>query len=1096
MTPGSYAKSVTAFGREYIAISDKFHGSDIAFQWDGVNLNRVTQDGPGTPPVCASVALSSVGLASTGSVVITPVECDPAGLSGGNFTSINIFTSSSITGVSVGNAVVISGCTGTAAPMNGTWIVLSFYTSPPYSTNLIIVSASLPSTTTVQTGATATVPAGVLIRQGNIVTATTAAAHSLQVGYQVQIAGVPSEAIGGGITSIVINNESLPGLATVTTANAHGLSPGSQVNITAVTAVAIGSGISAMSRAGGITTVTTVSANGLTPGASVVIAGSTVAAGTGGFDGTWPVLTVNPVLNQFTFAQTTQTDATAGVGSATLNLAWPIPDTPEPTFFEVIEAPTPTTFQVQVNYSDGTWATGTVSYPWDGIFFVTAIISPTVFQYKQYGPDANSNVSSGTSVTPNGQAAPGTRQCQVLFLTNQGYITRPSPPVSFVTNGGQYISVSNIPIGPSNIVARILAFTGAFGGSFFYIPVPAQANGQQVSTATQINDNTTTTALLDFGDPTLYASLGLSIPGNTPAAQIVLDGALGFGFYASRLVTWGQRNRIQNLLNLSFDGGALPSSPTIPTGWTPNATGAGGALAAGHWNPGWAISAVSPQGIHQPFYEDAYGAPIATPNATYTLRCWLVGGGGTNTVVVKISSVSVSFNSTATVSTVGSGGAWVTANFTTAMPVTIPTDMILTITGTVGVLIDEISIIYAQSPYLDNIMFGSYIDNPEAFDGLSGKFGASQDTRKIMDFGIIRQSMNFLTQDPSGRLHQVSDNGTTEPSGWTVNEIASDCGVLSAFGLTKSQADDNSASGGEEWISWISISGARIFGGDQPWKISQEIQPNWDAISEYYSPSSWALNDPVSRTLYFGVPDAASTGAPTVIYIMSYRQLDTATQIATSPPIRVGFSGKLIATDHTRKWSPWRRAVNGAALMYRQPAPGPGGLPPEALSVVLMGGNGAAPGVSAGYGNVYTLSPAKLTDDDYGQVNPYYTIAFLPSRDQEEALHCQDSKGNMVPLGGMRKLLQFVTAYIPGTGNMTLTYFSNSLTNPWALTTTRALTANPKYDLEFGGGSAIGQRIAIKFASSPASGTDNGFSLQRVTAVLKHAERLQVRGAV
>jgi hypothetical protein len=1028
--------------------------------------------------------------------VITPVECDPAGLSGGNFTSINIFTSSSIAGVTVGNAIVISGCTGASAPMNGTWIVLSIFPSPPYSTNLIIVSASLPGTTVFQTGVTATVPAGVLIRQGNIVTATTAAAHHLQVGYQAQIAGVPAEAIGGGVASIVINNESLPGLATVTTASAHGLSPGAQVNITAVTAVAIGGGISAMSRAGGITTVTTASANNLTPGASVVIGASTVASGTGGFNGTWPVLTVNPVLNQFTFAQTTQTDAVAGVGSATLNLAWPIPDTPEPTFFEVIEAPTPTTFQVQVNYSDGTWATGTVSYPWDGIFFVTAIISSTVFQYKQYGPDANSNVTSGTSVTPNGQAAPGTRQCQILYLTNQGYITRPSPPVTFVTNGGQYISVSNIPIGPSNVIARILAFTGAFGGAFFYIAVPGQANGQQVSTATQINDNTTTTVLLDFSDNTLYASLGLSIPGNTPAAQIVIDGALGFGFYASRLVTWGQRNRLQNLLNLSFDGGALPSSPTIPTGWTPNASGAGGALAAGHWNPGWAISAVSPDGIYQSFYQDYLGDPIATPNTQYKLRCWVVGGGGTNHVVLTISSASTSFSSTATATTVGGGGAWIEALFTNPMPVTIPTDMILTITGTVGVLVDEISIIYAQSPYLDTIMYGSYTDNPEAFDGVSGKFGASQDTRKMMDFGIIRQSMNFLTQDPSGRLHQVSDNGTTEPAGWTVNEIASDCGVLSAFGLTKSQADDNSASGGEEWMAWASISGARIFGGDQPYKISQEIQPNWDLISEYYSPSSWALNDPVSRTLYFGVPDQSSTGAPTVIYTMSYRQLDTASQIAASAPIHAGLSGKLVATDHTRKWSPWRRPINGASLMYRQAVTGPGGLPPESLSVVLMGGNGATPGASAGFGNVYTLSAAKLTDDDYGIVAPYYTTYFFVTHDQEQTLRCQDGTGNQVPLGAMRKLLQYVTAYVPGTGQIVLTYFCDALTNPWALTTTRTLTANPKYDLECGGGSAIGQRIAIRFATIPNTGqTDNGFSLQHVVACLKRAERMLVRGA-
>src|ERR1035441_8366263 len=43
--PGSYAKSATMFGREFIGISDTLHGATVPLQWDGVNLDRVTQDG-------------------------------------------------------------------------------------------------------------------------------------------------------------------------------------------------------------------------------------------------------------------------------------------------------------------------------------------------------------------------------------------------------------------------------------------------------------------------------------------------------------------------------------------------------------------------------------------------------------------------------------------------------------------------------------------------------------------------------------------------------------------------------------------------------------------------------------------------------------------------------------------------------------------------------------------------------------------------------------------------------------------------------------------------------------------------------------------
>ncbi|MGH9639022.1 MAG: hypothetical protein ACRD3Y_03095, partial [Bryobacteraceae bacterium] len=65
-TPGSYAKSVTAFGREYIAISDGLHGADVPLQYDGTNLDRMTQDGPGAPPQVISLALPSVAMALGG----------------------------------------------------------------------------------------------------------------------------------------------------------------------------------------------------------------------------------------------------------------------------------------------------------------------------------------------------------------------------------------------------------------------------------------------------------------------------------------------------------------------------------------------------------------------------------------------------------------------------------------------------------------------------------------------------------------------------------------------------------------------------------------------------------------------------------------------------------------------------------------------------------------------------------------------------------------------------------------------------------------------------------------------------------------------
>jgi len=420
------------------------------------------------------------------------------------------------------------------------------------------------------------------------------------------------------------------------------------------------------------------------------------------------------------------------------------------------------------------------------------------------------------------------------------------------------------------------------------------------------------------------------------------------------------------------------------------------------------------------------------------------------------------------------------------MPIQIPSDMRLTLTWTGTPIIDEISIIYRDNPYLDTVLFASYVANPEGFDGVTGKFGSLDDPHKVMDIADIRETLYFLTQEPSGRLHETSDNGVTEPAGWAVNQVAANCGLLSAFGLTKSQADDSSAAGGEEWFAWASSSGARIFGGQEPWKISQEIQPDWGNINPAYNSAVFALNDPVARRLYFGIPSTvASANAPlgskgtaSLLYVMDYRGLNTASEIGNTGPIRISLSGRLSATDHSRKWTRWTTPFNGAALMFRQ-----AGI----LQPVFFAGNAWTPGAQQSTGEVYILgASSKLTDDDYGQINPYYTTFFMPSHDQEQAMQ----------LGGGRKLLVYVQAFIAGVGNVTITPLCDALANPWAFVGTRALNSAPIYDLEWPGGNAQAQRIALKFASVPVTGTDNSFNLQKVVATLRRATHLPVRGAV
>lgn len=1164
--PGSYAKSATMFGREFIGFSDGLHGTTAALQWDGINLDRVTQDGPAATATVTSVAPTSAQLVASPNTLTRNGNIVTANIAAPVIPPLQIGYQAQISNVPDSNSTTVNQENSSPEPSgqvtSGDWSFVSNNWRSNFNPGTSPLSAwaagnfgfNIPSNATIlgavigfqvygqsattgtvaqvalwQTGAqigTAKSPATPINAFPAVTPVTYGSAGDLwgasltpsivndpSFGFAVSIAAdsvrvflfgpftvtVYYTLSGSGtvaqITSIVVDNEQFPGLALVTTDEPHGLAPEEYVSIVGVEPADIAD-VSGAQWVTGLTTLTTKTNHNLQPGAVIQLAGVTTATGstTFSFDGTFTVENV-PSPNQLVYPQTPITatdpdvvDATANTGSITL--AWPIPaDTPTPTYFEVESCPSPTTFYVPLSFSDGTWTSGTVGFSWEGTFYVTDVISPTQFQYQQYGPNG-STTTLGT-VTPFGQAAPGFHLMRVNFLTRQDAVLKPSPYVKFIANGGQYLQIDNIPVGPSNIIARILEFTGADGAYFYYLPIPAQVNGQVVSTATQINDNTTTSILLDFSDNSLFGGIGTSEPGNDLKQQIVLDGALGFGQYATRLITYGQRNRVQNLLNMGFEGGTVANlaGNQYVAGWGESqlpasslVAGVNGIGLAYQESEGALVTTVGEQSA----YLDAYGNPIVQPNTLYGMRFYLKTNNFFSAGFFEffLSSASTSLFLTAVQSTSAAtvAGGFFDVTFSGKTPLTIPSDMLFGWrisggSGTTQFTVDEMSLIYAQTPYLDGVLFGSYGNNPEGIDGVTSKFGPVTDTRKVMDFGVLRETFYMLTQEPSGRLHETTDNGTTEPSGWTVNEVGANCGALSAFSLTKSQADDAAASGGEEWMAWASESGARIFGGAAPDKISQSIQPDWAKINSAAALTVWCVNDPVERALYFGVPLGSAT-APSNILFMSYRNLNSAAAIEAAQPIRVGFSGKLIVTDNNCKWSLWNMSMNGAARMYRS-----AGI----LSLVLGGGNGLTPGVG-GFGNVYTLNPSKYTDDDYGQVSSYYyTYAFV-NRGEEQQLQVGSHQKGFIGV--------LATVTWPA-GTMLVQVAPNNPANIWPLSCSRTVS-QPNIDLQWGYGNMIiarGSRFFLKFSSVPLEGqTDNAYNLQMVTVALIPT-RLKTRGA-
>lgn len=1067
----TYASSCTAFGREYIALSDGVHGQDIPLQYDGTNLWRVSQDGPGAPPVVTSFALPSTTMAVAGSGAAQTINSISttnfiihAGFS--YYAAFTVFLAVGSTVPAVSQLVTIAG--NTQSIFNGTWTVL--YTG----TNNFTVSF-YSTTNLTGTGGTATSSGGITLqRQSNTVSATSSSPHGLLVGYQVQIQNAGSTVVGGTISSIVLNNEDTPGIATVTTTSPHGLLPNNQVNITGVTGVTVGTGITNVAFAGNLVTITTSAAHGLSIGSEVIVTAVTNTT----VNGQWVVASI-PSPTTFTYAFVSIITAYSAADTGTVKYLWPLANVnPAQNYFTVQTAPSPTTFTIALSYTDGTWTGGTVSFPWDGIFYVTAVPSTTTFQYRQYGPNATTT-TVGT-ITPYGQITPGIHQCQQAFLLASGAITQPSPPATFVANGGQYLNIAELAIGPINVVARILLFTGAGGAYFFYIPVPAQINGITVSTATQINDNTTSSVVVDFSDNTLYAAIATSIPGNNLAAQVVLGPCAGMFTYASRLLAWGERNKINNLLNMAFDGGYLPGNTGQPLGWVVNQLYAQGAVVSGRIGSAWEVTV--PFGstaqwgqISQSAFRDAYGAPIVLPNQQYSVRVWLKDNGvpesGGN-VFIELTSASTSFTATVEIPTtsITTTGGYFLLPFSAAMPATIPSDLQLTYFVNTSslqssplytVTADELEIIYTNQPYLNNISRISYAENPEAFDSLTGVMGPEDDLSPIRNFGVIRQALYIVT---GTGLHETQDNDQTEPSGWTVAQVADNCGAFSVASVARNAQGIGSAF--KDSMIWSGPDGAQLFTGQTPFKVSQEIQSVWDAIPAASSYQCWVKNYENAKWCFFGIP----IGNSMQVLVLDYRNIDGA-RIPENPPIHISFTGKMIVSDLTRKWTVWNIPAFCGELMYRNSVAQP---------QIVFGCK-----TPSGSANSYILNPLQYHDDDFGTIFSSYTTYFFVSHEMEQALQVLSH----------RHTYKLSAAFISGVGTWSITPLAASLNNPFPSSADYPLSLDPLFDMDFGINVET-TRCAFQIQATPLQGSmDAYFKLQKLVINMSLAPWAGVRGS-
>jgi len=1156
---GAYAQSCSAFGREYIAISDAENGFGIPLQFDGQFVDRVTQDGPGAGPTISNVPPLTATIQATGAPIVLTIDSSPTGIIWTGLQAVGsdvhptlYYTAFGVTtttphGLSAGQQVTIAGSTSTPS-VNGTWFIQSISNNNTFRIARYVLYGSQAN------GgggtATVTVSAIALSRLSNLVTAVTSAPHNFQPGWQVQISGVSNTNIGGGIASIARDGN---GIVTVTTTTAHGLPVGANIQITGVT----------------------------NPDTS--------------YNGTFTVATVISDT-KFTYSQ-----------GGTV--------------------------------STSTLGTGNVQDIWNTTAFIQSVPSTTTFTYQQLGAD-DSTTNTGTA-TIVGQVTAGTHNCVVMFLTRQGYLTRPSVPVQFSANGNQQLLITEIPIGPSNVVARVLGFTGAQGGSYFTLLTAPIENGQVVGSSLTINDNTSTTAVIDFSDNALFGGLGIDIPGRNQFAQAVLAPVSGFFGYANRLFTWGERTRVQNFVNIGFDGGYEPATsqgsagsgtnsgggtawtnpanigsssvyadvnqpasstsdnllaenfgfaisgtpnaltlniqyywtgtpglvlpqlvvqllkagipvgsqqqifltpaqgtsatplaaqvslsasgltatdvndpgfgvqffvrggsngadvfvrgatlsvntiPPFPLGWsTDGSTSVTGALVEQSYF-GFTYQMTSAGGaldclIQQGAFEDYLGIPILAPNTDYSVRFQAAGSGtiGGNLTIDIFSPTSGQLAAgQLAMSDIGNDGIfrWFTVDLIGTLPTSIPSDTQLRIYQTLVpsgsiITVDELDPFPTKQPYRVNLMRGSYVNAPEQFDLVTGDIGPASDPTPLRSMFEIRGSMYMQTA--SGN-HETQDNATGEPSTWIVREVSQSVGCLSLKGSDPGKL--GSGDSGEQWQFTASRGGLYLFWGGETIKVSQEIQPIWNRINFDVQKTIWVKNDVVVRRCYIGVPLDTAT-SPNVILVLDYRELNDASAIGYTAPFRQASTGRMIASELCRKWTIWNLAANCGEILRRENSQ---------ESFCIGAGNGITPG-TGGFGNIYFFDEAKLTDDDYGQIVPFYTTYFFINADQEQVLG----------IDCHRKLATYLTAFISGVGKVQITPLSDTLANAYPQLPAYPLSTSQNHDYEWGM-NVPGDRIALKFASAPNTGeTDNSFNLQKLCLTLKKEPMAPLRGAI
>lgn len=1099
---GDMAQSTSAFNREYLSLSTPFGVYDTPWQFDGTVFDRISQEGPGANAQYQVNAAANPNLANITSYSITSNVV--------TFQAANSFTNGEIIQIQLPSVSFLNGqvLTVIATGLSASQFEANFTAANTPSTAVTGTASPLtnfPISTITQAAQVTISASGKLLwsagpgspNAGTTITVYYGNSNAPQDPVLVQQfqAGIPVY-----VYMTFSNSPFVNGTYQVTS-----LGSGLSVNASAprpyFTFQAPSSNFVRLDPPGATTYQVTLATVTLTTPAPNVVEGGTVniqGATPTSWNNTWGVVQTpnGGVLN------INATALAAGVATYT----WAQVSGSAPVVGDLVTVQNTTNGNGIFNVTNATIASVTgPQFTINGFAGAATIGSQVETGSAQtfgriFSIDPGSNFVGGTNQTNpifgndsgTGQVVitntvlnigAGTRQAVVLFKTRNGFLTRPSPPVTFTTNQSTAsITCSNLPIGPPNVIGRVVAFTeaganGVPGAFFYYIPVPVSTivNGQPFTfQPTVVNDNVSTTASFVFTDAILLDSTEIDVPNNDLFALRELGNCRWNVLYANRMFYGQEQLKIVNLDNISFNGGyqATSGAPLFPSGWSADATnGSGGSLVTSTiFGQSYQIQNAtgSTQAVYgmitQGAFQDAYQAPIFQQNVAYSIR--VTAAKGTNLDSGNLVVDLTTFDTQRGYGTVYGSFTLALSNITTSQAVytgtllvnkfpTVPSSLVLrlyatNITNNSTVIVDRIEPFDASQPVNLSDVAASYNGAPESVAAVTGNVGLSARNNQATNGAFVMYDQLYFLKQQS--MFVTSDSKNDEPASWDVHEVSNRVGTCSIWSYDV----------GEEWMATACREGVFVFTGGSPVKLSQEIQQAWDLINWNAAGSMWLKVDIQNRRIHVGAPMAtpnpylplaptnANPQSPNVEFVLNYVGIGDIRELAGSPQMHVTMFGNLVSVDMKRKWNIWQINAPYADLITRA----------DGISrpLVLCNGNAS--------GKLYQLQ-AGLTQDDGATNIPwlYTTYGFVNSG---------MSKQNPL-LGFHRKLFTYLQLNAYGSGTMAVKFLANRLNadakHTWSVLSAAGgitLQTSPVDDLERSINVA-GNRVFTQFSGVGAS---------------------------